>query len=131
MWGAPNAGYCIPVKVACAAPHFVMLPRVTVNVAQLSDSCRESLPVAPELLAASATFAQRALRIRCWCETESETNLNQCAKCQSINRPPAPSGKKRSPYQADRLRGAKEARTQIEVLKERSPAIFSDRPIQP
>ena len=26
VWGAPNAGDCIPVEVACAAPHFVMLP---------------------------------------------------------------------------------------------------------
>jgi hypothetical protein len=25
VWGAPNAGDCIPVEVACAAPHFVML----------------------------------------------------------------------------------------------------------
>jgi hypothetical protein len=28
VWGAPNAGDCIPVKVACAAPHFVMLPKL-------------------------------------------------------------------------------------------------------
>ena len=40
--------------------------------------------------------------------------------------PPVPSGKKRSPYQADRLRGAKEARTQIEVLKAKWPAMFND-----
>jgi sRNA-binding protein len=45
--------------------------------------------------------------------------------------PPAPSGKKRSPYQTDRLRGAKEARTQIEVLKERWPPIFSDLKTKP
>lgn len=40
---------------------------------------------------------------------------------------PAPSGKIRSPYQADKLRGVKEARTQIEVLKTKWPAIFNDQ----
>ena len=39
---------------------------------------------------------------------------------------PAPSGKEKSPYQADRLRGVKEARTAIEVLKVKWPAIFND-----
>jgi sRNA-binding protein len=39
---------------------------------------------------------------------------------------PAPSGKEKSPYQADRLRGVKEARTAIEVLKAKWPAIFND-----
>ncbi len=39
--------------------------------------------------------------------------------------PPA-SGKERSPYQADRLRGVKEARTAIEALKVKWPAIFND-----
>ena len=38
----------------------------------------------------------------------------------------APSGKERAPYQADRLRGVKEARTAIEVLKVKWPAIFND-----
>ena len=39
---------------------------------------------------------------------------------------PAPSGKEKSPYQADRLRGIKEARTAIEALKAKWPAIFND-----
>ena len=39
---------------------------------------------------------------------------------------PAPSGKEKSPYQADRLRGVKEARTAIEVLRAKWPAIFDD-----
>ena len=39
---------------------------------------------------------------------------------------PAPSGKEKSPYQADRLRGVKEARTAIEVLRAKWPAIFND-----
>ena len=39
---------------------------------------------------------------------------------------PAPSGKEKSPYQADRLRGVKESRTAIEVLKAKWPAIFND-----
>jgi sRNA-binding protein len=39
---------------------------------------------------------------------------------------PAPSGKEKSPYQADRLRGVKESRTAIEVLKVKWPAIFND-----
>jgi len=39
---------------------------------------------------------------------------------------PGPSGKGKSPYQADRLRGVKEARTAIEVLKVKWPAIFND-----
>ena len=39
---------------------------------------------------------------------------------------PAPSGKEKSPYQADRLRGVKEARTAIDVLKVKWPAIFND-----
>jgi sRNA-binding protein len=39
---------------------------------------------------------------------------------------PAPSGKEKSPYQADRLRGVKEARTAIEALKVKWPAIFND-----
>ena len=39
---------------------------------------------------------------------------------------PAPSGKEKSPYQADRLRGVKEARTEIEALKVKWPAIFND-----
>ncbi len=39
---------------------------------------------------------------------------------------PAPSGKEKSPYQADRLRGVKEARTAIEALKAKWPAIFND-----
>ena len=38
----------------------------------------------------------------------------------------APSGKERSPYQADRLRGVKEAPTAIEALKIKWPAIFND-----
>jgi sRNA-binding protein len=38
---------------------------------------------------------------------------------------PAPSGKEKSPYQADRLRGVKEARTAIEVLKVKWPAILN------
>ena len=38
----------------------------------------------------------------------------------------APCGKEKSPYQADRLRGVKEARTAIEVLKAKWPAIFND-----
>jgi len=37
-----------------------------------------------------------------------------------------PSCKEKSPYQADRLRGVKEARTAIEVLKVKWPAIFND-----
>jgi len=39
---------------------------------------------------------------------------------------PAPSGKEKSPYQADRLRGVKEARTEIDVLRAKWPAIFND-----
>ncbi len=39
---------------------------------------------------------------------------------------PAPSGKEKSPYQAERLRGVKEARTAIEALKVKWPAIFND-----
>jgi sRNA-binding protein len=39
---------------------------------------------------------------------------------------PAPSGKEKSPYQADRLRGVKESRTAIEVLRAKWPAIFND-----
>ena len=39
---------------------------------------------------------------------------------------PAQSSKEKSPYQADRLRGVKEARTAIEVLKVKWPAIFND-----
>ena len=39
---------------------------------------------------------------------------------------PAPTSKERPPYQADRLRGVKEARTAIEVLKVKWPAIFND-----
>jgi sRNA-binding protein len=39
---------------------------------------------------------------------------------------PAPSGKEKSPYQADRLRGVKAARTEIEVLRAKWPAIFND-----
>ena len=39
---------------------------------------------------------------------------------------PAPRGKEKSPYQADRLRGVKEARTAIEVLRTKWPAIFND-----
>ena len=39
---------------------------------------------------------------------------------------PAPSGKEKSPYQADRLRGVKEARTAIEALRAKWPAIFND-----
>jgi len=39
---------------------------------------------------------------------------------------PAPTSKEKSPYQADRLRGVKEARTAIEVLKVKWPAIFND-----
>ncbi len=39
---------------------------------------------------------------------------------------PAPSGKEKSPYQADRLRGVKEARPAIEALKVKWPAIFND-----
>jgi sRNA-binding protein len=39
---------------------------------------------------------------------------------------PAPSGKEKSPYQADRLRGVKEAGTAIEALKVKWPAIFND-----
>jgi hypothetical protein len=39
---------------------------------------------------------------------------------------PAPIGKEKSPYQSDRLRGVKEARTAIEVLKAKWPAIFND-----
>ncbi len=38
----------------------------------------------------------------------------------------APTSKERSPYQADRLRGVKEARTAIEALKAKWPAIFND-----
>ena len=38
----------------------------------------------------------------------------------------APSGKEKSPYQADRLRGVKAARTEIEVLRAKWPAIFND-----
>ncbi len=38
----------------------------------------------------------------------------------------APSGKEKSPYQADRLRGVKEARTAIEVLRTKWPSIFND-----
>ena len=52
-----------------------------------------------------------------------ETPINQ----QSIT----PSGKKRSPYQADRLRAVKEARTQIETLKAKWPDIFSDLKTKP
>jgi sRNA-binding protein len=37
-----------------------------------------------------------------------------------------PSCKEKSPYQADRLRGVKAARTEIEVLKVKWPAIFND-----
>ena len=39
---------------------------------------------------------------------------------------PAPIGKEKSPYQSDRLRGVKEARTAIEVLKAKWPAMFND-----
>jgi len=39
---------------------------------------------------------------------------------------PAPTSKQRSPYQADRLRGVKESRAQIEVLKAKWPSIFND-----
>jgi hypothetical protein len=35
VWGAPNAGDGIPVKVACAAPHFVMLPTSSYTTEQL------------------------------------------------------------------------------------------------
>ena len=38
----------------------------------------------------------------------------------------APSGKEKSPYQADSLRGVKESRTAIEVLEAKWPAIFND-----
>jgi sRNA-binding protein len=39
---------------------------------------------------------------------------------------PAPTSKEKSPYQADRLRGVKAARTEIEVLRAKWPAIFND-----
>jgi sRNA-binding protein len=39
---------------------------------------------------------------------------------------PTPSGKRLPPSKMDHLRGLKEARTQIEVLKEKWPAIFND-----
>ncbi len=40
---------------------------------------------------------------------------------------PAPVGKKRAGFKAERLRGLSEGRTQIEVLKAKWPAIFNDQ----
>jgi sRNA-binding protein len=39
--------------------------------------------------------------------------------------PPAPVGKKSAGYKAERLRGMKDARAQIEVLKVKWPAVFN------
>jgi hypothetical protein len=62
-------------------------PRITPACRDFADSSRV-LPDVAELLTAHAAFAQRALRIRCWYETESKANLKQCQKRQSISHPP-------------------------------------------